>query len=149
MSQRIKRLEEKLSAQERHAAQLLADNQFGLLSEDGKKLSMQEIADKVGIARSTLYEWKKNKKFVALENEYAEHMLNAHRSEIYGLIIKGARGHNGIPSSKMVEIFMKHYALLTDKQVIEDNREEEDRHRKSDAEIAREIDELNKLINGE
>lgn len=149
MSRQIKELEAKVTTQQKKVAQMLSDNEFGLLSEDGKKLSMQQLCDMAGIARSTLYLWKKESfDFVELENAYSEHMLTAHRSEVYGLLVKGMRGHNGIPSSKMIELYLKHYGLLTDRSVVTEEREVS-RPRKTDAEIAREIDQLNKLVNGE
>lgn len=150
MSKRMKELEKKLTPQQVNACRLLSDNEFGLLSpEDGKKLSKQEVSEKIGIVRSTLYEWLKIPAFVELMNEYSEHTLNAHRSEVYDLLMKGIRGHNGIPSSKMLELYLKHYALLTDKSIIENISDDDRMSKKSDSEIAKEIDELNKLINGE
>lgn len=150
MSRQRKALEAQLTEQQRRAAQLLVANEWGeLLGENGKKKTMQELADEIGIARSTLFEWKSQEHFTAYVNYLAERNLDAMRSEVYVQLMRAIRGGaNGIPSVKALDLFMRRYGLLTDRTVVEDMRSEVETRRKTDEEIRAEIDELNAMIDG-
>ncbi|WP_028546246.1 phBC6A51 family helix-turn-helix protein [Paenibacillus taiwanensis] len=150
MSRHRKALEAQLTPQQRRAAQLTVDNEWAeLLTEDGKKRPQQDIADDLGIARSTLYEWKAMEAFVDYINYLADKQLESMRSEVNVAIMKSIRGGaNGIPSVKALELYMRRWGLLTDRSVVEDKREATESRRKTDEEIRSDIDALNDLVNG-
>lgn len=150
MSRQRKVLEAQLTPQQQRAAQLIVNNEWAeLLTEDGRKLTQQEIADEIGIARSTLYEWKAQETFIEYVNYLTEKNLNAMRSEVYVALMKAIRGGaNGIPSVKALDLYMRRYGLLSDRTVIEDNREAIEKRRKTDDEIRDDIERLQAMVSG-
>ncbi|OZQ66557.1 phBC6A51 family helix-turn-helix protein [Paenibacillus odorifer] len=143
-------LEAQLTPQQQRAAQLLVINEWGELTEEGgKKRTMQELADELGIARSTLFEWKRNEMFVAYVNHLTERQLDGMRSEVYVALMRSIRGGaNGIPSVKALDLYMRRYGLLSDRTIIEDARSQVEEKRKTDDEIRADISELDALVNG-
>lgn len=144
-----RQLEALLTPQQRRAAQLIVDNDWAeLTTEDGKKRSMQEIADEVPCARSTLYEWKKEEAFSEYVNYLADLRLSAMRSEVNIAVMKLIRGGaNGIPSVKALDLYMRRWGLLTDRTIVEDTRDAAETRVKTDEEIRKELAELDALVN--
>lgn len=151
MSKQRSVLEAQLTAQQRKAAQLLVANEWGeLISEDGRKKSMQELAEDIGIARSTLYEWKAQERFIDYVNYLTDINLSGMRAEVNVALMKAIRGgNNGLPSVKAIDLYMRRWALLSDRTIVEDRRDEITNNRKTDEEIRRDIAELNDLVGGE
>jgi DNA-directed RNA polymerase specialized sigma subunit len=151
MSRQRSVLEAQLTVQQRKAAQLLVANEWGeILSEDGRKKSMQEVAEEIGIARSTLYEWKAQERFIDYVNYLTDINLSGMRAEVNVALMKAIRGgNNGLPSVKAIDLYMRRWALLSDRTIVEDRRDEIASNRKTDEEIRREIAELNDLVGGE
>lgn len=147
---RRRTLEEQLTSQQRRAAQLIVQNDWAeLLSEDGRKKTMQEIAEEVGIARSTLYEWKAQEPFIEYVNYLTDKQLESMRSEVNVAIMKAIRGgNNGLPSVKALDLYMRRWGLLTNVEVIDDRRERIESRRKTDEEVRKDIAELDAMING-
>lgn len=145
-----KTLEAQLTVQQRRAAQLIVQNEWAeLLNEDGRKKTMQEVADEVPIARSTLYEWKSIEAFGAYVNYLTDQQLDAMRSEVNVALMKLIRGGaNGIPSVKALDLFMRRHGLLTDRTVVEDTREHIEHRRKTDDEVRKDIADLDAMLNG-
>lgn len=150
MSRQRKALEAQLTPQQRKAAQLIVNNEWAeLLTEDGKKRTMAELAEEIGIARSTLFEWKAQEVFGAYVNYLTDMQLSAMRSEVNTALMKAIRGGaNGIPSVKALDLYFRRYGLLTDRTVVEDTRQTVEERRKSDEEIRADISELDAMING-
>ncbi|GIP21067.1 phBC6A51 family helix-turn-helix protein [Paenibacillus sp. J22TS3] len=150
MSRQRKVLEAQLAPQQQRAAQLIVNNEWAeLLNEDGKKKTAQELADEIGIARSTFFEWKAQEAFAAYVNYLTERQLDAMRSEVYVQLMRAIRGGaNGIPSVKALDLYMRRYGLLTDRTVVEDTRNVIEERRKTDDEIRNEIAELDDMLNG-
>lgn len=150
MSKQRRTLEAQLTPQQQRAAQLIVNNEWAeLLNEDGKKRTMKELADEIGIARSTLFEWKAQEAFAAYVNFLTERQLDAMRSEVYVQLMRAIRGGaNGIPSVKALDLYMRRYGLLTDRTVVEDARETIETRRKTDEEIRAEIAELDAMVSG-
>ncbi|HBU80878.1 MAG TPA: hypothetical protein DEF35_04450 [Paenibacillus sp.] len=148
MSRQRNVLEAQLTAQQRKAAQLLVANEWGeVLSEDGRKKSMQELANELGIARSTLYEWKAQERFIDYVNYLTDINLSGMRSEVNVALMKAIRGgNNGLPSVKAIDLYMRRWALLSDRTIVEDRRDEIKNNRKTDEEIRRDIADLNDLV---
>lgn len=148
MSKRTKELERQVTIQQREAARVIVDNEFGLLTEDGRKLSNVQLIERLSTSNNTFYTWKRDSDFVALMNQYADEILDANRAEVYAALMKLVRGGaNGTPSVKGIDLYLRRHALLTDKTVIEDARES-DRPRKSEDQLAADIIALDELING-
>lgn len=149
MSRQRKVLESQLSPQQKKAAQLIVSNDWGTLIDGGKKKTMQELADEIGIARSTLFEWKALDSFGEYVNYLTDQELAGMRTEVYTQLMRAIRGGpNGIPSVKALELFMRRFGMLTDRTVVEDTREAVDSRRKTDDEIRKDIADLDALVSG-
>ncbi|MGG1600949.1 phBC6A51 family helix-turn-helix protein [Paenibacillus naphthalenovorans] len=137
-----------LTAQQKKVAQMLVDNEFGLLSEDGKKLPVDTVAEMGGIAKSTVYEWKKKPEFRAHMNELADGALDSNRAEVYAAIMKLVRGGaNAVPSVKALDLYMRRFGLLTDKHLIETG-EDVRRREISPEERQQALDKLDRMLDG-
>lgn len=140
----------RLTPQQRLAAQEMVDNQFGLLTEDGSKLTNLQLQERLGIGNDTFYRWRRDSDFIAYMNVLADEELDVNRAEVYAQLIKAVRGGaNGIPSVKALDLYMKRFGLLVERSVITDEREDAYRPVKTDAQIAAELAELDRMINGE
>lgn len=137
-----------LTPQQKKVAQYMVDNEFGLLSEDGKKLTVDEIAEMGGIGRSTAFEWKKMPQFRAYMNEQAEGHLDANRAKVFAAIMKLIDGGaNGIPSVKALDLYMRRYGLLSDRHIVE-TADDANKREISEAERQLALDKLDKLLDG-
>ncbi|RED57165.1 phBC6A51 family helix-turn-helix protein [Cohnella lupini] len=121
MSRIKERLESKLTVQQRKAAALLVANEWGELTEDGKKKTQAELAEVVGVTRGTLYTWRQDDDFIAYVNLLTDRDLNAMRTVANAQLMSLIKGDktNGIASVKALEMFYKRHGLLTDRQVVE------------------------------
>lgn len=137
-----------LSAQQKRVAQLLVDNEFGLLTEDGKKISTEAVAEMASVARSTIFEWKKKPEFIVYMNGLADRALEVNRAEVYAGIMKLVRGGaNGVPSVKALDLYLRRYGLLTDRQIVESG-EEATKREISEQERTQALDKLDRLLDG-
>jgi len=150
MNRRRKTLEAQLQPQQRRAAQLIVQNDWAeLLNEDGRKKTMQELAEEIGIARSTLYEWKALEPFIEYVNYLTDKQLESMRSEVNVSIMKAIRGgNNGLPSVKALDLYMRRWGLLTNVEIIEDRRDTIETRRKTDEEVRQDIVDLDAMLNG-
>ncbi|XID95782.1 phBC6A51 family helix-turn-helix protein [Paenibacillaceae bacterium WGS1546] len=111
---------------------------------------MQELAEDIGIARSTLYEWRALESFGEYVNYLTDLQLSAMRTEVNVAIMKAIRGGpNGVPSVKAIDLYMRRFGLLTDRTVVEDTRDSTHTRQRTDEEIRADIAELDAMINGE
>ncbi|WP_426043247.1 phBC6A51 family helix-turn-helix protein [Bacillus pumilus] len=69
--------------------------------------------------------------------------MSSHRSEVYGQLMKLIKGPQ--PSVKAIDLFMKRYGLLTEKQIITDNTTADE----SVDDIQNEADKLDALLKEE
>ncbi|HZG87309.1 phBC6A51 family helix-turn-helix protein [Paenibacillus sp.] len=149
--QKRKQLEAALTPQQRIAAQMIVDNEWSPVLNGGKKKTNDELAAEIGIGRSQFYEWKKNDDFIAYVNYLTDKQLESMRSEVNVAIMKLINpSGDRIPSVKALDLYMRRFALLTDRTVVEDHRSAASEHRiKTDEEIAKDLAELDRMINGE
>lgn len=106
---------DKLTIQQQRAAEMLVDNEFGLLTPDGKKLTVEQLAEKIGIAKSTLYEWKKNPDFIRYKDYLADDQFATQRERVYRSVLDAIdRG-----SIKAMDLWMRRFGLLVDRQIVE------------------------------
>ncbi|SDZ04947.1 Helix-turn-helix of insertion element transposase [Thermoactinomyces sp. DSM 45891] len=133
-----KQLEAKLTAQQRRAAILLVENEL----ETENKKTYEEIAEEVGITRMGLYKWRtQNRAFIEYKNLLADDILSSMRPLVYKQLLRTIMGSQ--PSIKGIDIFMRRFALLTDKQVTEDHGSSEKR---SNEAIQKELEELDSML---
>ncbi|NUJ19558.1 hypothetical protein FKN04_23815 [Bacillus glycinifermentans] len=136
---RLKELEAKLTLQQRKAALLLVENE--LMAESRK--TQEELAKDIGADRVTVYRWRtQNKAFIEYMNLLADDMLSGHRSEVYAQLMKLIRSSQ--PSVKAIDLFLKRYGLLTDRQV---TATESEGGTSSNEDIAKEIEDIDELLN--
>ncbi|AZB43500.1 hypothetical protein CEF21_14985 [Bacillus sp. FJAT-42376] len=104
---KLRDLEARLTEQQRLAAHMITDNEFG-----GKEKTLDDIAEEVGVSRTTLYTWRTNGDFTAYQSALSDAHLNKFRSEVdarlMDLIIKGP-SNNGVASIKALELY---YGLI-------------------------------------
>jgi transposase-like protein len=132
----IKELESKLNLKQRKAALMLVENE---LSSEGKK-TQDEIAAELGITRQGLYKWRtQNKAFIEYRNKIADDFLSSMRPIVYRQLMGLITGSQ--PSIKAIDLFMRRFALLTDKQQVEELGQATARTSKELEESIREIDE--------
>jgi transposase-like protein len=138
--QKKKRLEAKLTPQQRKAALLLVENEL----INNKAKTQQQLAEEIGVDRVTLYRWRtQNQNFVEYTNILADEFLSAHRAEVYAQLLKLIRGVNGVPSVKAIDTYLKRFGLLTERHVIETDVEGEHR---TNEDLAKELEELDDLL---
>lgn len=113
----MSKYESQLTAQQRKAAYLLVENELRE-NTDAAKLDLQDIAQEIGVTAKTLWEWRtKNRNFIAYKNEIADDFLADKRDRVYAQLLKLINGSQ--PSVKAIDLFMRRFGLLTDKQVTE------------------------------
>lgn len=139
---RIKQLEAQLSFEKRKAAQACALNE--IMPEGGEKKTQEQLAEELGMSRMGLYRWRtQDSTFIEYMNLIADDMLSSHRSEVYGQLMKLIKGPQ--PSVKAIDLFMKRYGLLTEKQIITDNTAADE----SSEDIQKEVDDLDRYLKEE
>ncbi|PRO41430.1 phBC6A51 family helix-turn-helix protein [Bacillus sp. LLTC93] len=139
---RVKQLEAQLSFEKRKAAQACALNE--IMPEGGEKKTQEQLAEELGMSRMGLYRWRtQDPTFIEYMNLLADDMLSSHRSEVYGQLMKLIKGPQ--PSVKAIDLFMKRYGLLTEKQIITDNTTTDE----SVDDIQNEADKLDALLKEE
>jgi hypothetical protein len=138
---RLKDLEAKLTEQQRKAAYMLVENDLKS-NKDETKLNYEQIAEEVGVSYKTVWTWRtKNRNFIDYKNEISDDFLSEKRSKVYGQLLKLIEGEQ--PSVKAIDLFMRRFSLLTDKQLVETN---DGNQQRSDDEIKRQLDELDDLL---
>lgn len=139
---RIKQLEAQLSFEKRKAAQACALNE--IMPEGGEKKTQEQLAEELGMSRMGLYRWRtQDHAFIEYMNLLADDMLSSHRSEVYGQLMRLIKGQQ--PSVKAIDLFMKRFGLLTEKQIITDNTTTDE----SSADIQKEAEALDDLLKEE
>lgn len=139
MSAKKRQLEAKLSPKQRQAALLLVEREF---TPNDQRKTLDEIASEVGLSVRGLYKWRnENADFIEYTNLVADEFLSANRAEVYGQLMKLISGSQ--PSVKAIDLFMRRFGLLTEKQVVETR--EAGSGTTPDA-IAKEIEELDELL---
>lgn len=140
MSRRLKALEAKLDARKRNAAYLLVENE---LRETGEKRKQDDIAAEIGVSSKTIWEWKtKDPVFIEYKNAIADEFLSEKRAFVYGQLMKLISGPQ--PSVKGIDLWMRRFGLLTEKQV---TVTEDASGGRSNEDLAKELEDLDDLLN--
>jgi|SRR5690625_611834 len=107
-----------LTAEQRNAAEIIVANDF---AAKGKKKTLDEIAEEVGVDRRTLYNWRQNADFTRYMSAISDNKLDNYRSLADSQLIKlieGSFTNNGTPSIKALELFYKLSGRLEDKRTV-------------------------------
>ncbi|RLZ15303.1 phBC6A51 family helix-turn-helix protein, partial [Proteus mirabilis] len=80
---KLDELKQKLTAKQIQAAYLLVENEL-MESNNEEKRTQDEMANELGINRTTLWEWRtKNQDFIAFKSEVADSFLAEKREQVY------------------------------------------------------------------
>ena len=138
---KLKALEAKLTEQQKKAAFMLVENDLKS-NKDASKLTYEQIAEEVGVVYKTLWSWRtQNRNFIAYKNEIADDFLSDKRSRVYGQLLKLIEGEQ--PSVKAIDLFMRRFGLLTEKQITVN---EDASGSRSNEDLKRELEELDDLL---
>jgi hypothetical protein len=144
MSKRLKELEAKLTEQQKKAALILVDNDLKS-NKDPSKLTYEQIAEEIGVSYKTIWSWRtQNRNFIAYKNEISDDFLSDKRSMVYGQLLKLIGGEQ--PSVKAIDLFMRRFGLLTEKQILVN---EDASGSRSNDDLAKELEELDDLLKDE
>jgi AcrR family transcriptional regulator len=146
MSRRMKLLEAQLTPQQIKAAELMAENEWAGIIEGIDKKTMEQIAAEVAVSRRTLYVWTSKREFGDYLNELSDAQYSAMRRTANAAVMKLIKAAN--PSVKALDLYYRRHALLTDRSIVEDAKDEAERKRKTDDEVRQEIADLDALVNG-
>lgn len=140
MMAKLDELKQKLTAKQIQAAYLLVENEL-MESNNEEKRTQDEMANELGINRTTLWEWRtKNQDFIAFKSEVADSFLAEKREQVYSKLMQLILGPQ--PSVKAMQLYMQRFGLLTDKKVIEGDLGNATR---TNAEIEEQLQKLKKL----
>lgn len=136
---RMKALEAKLTAQQRKAAYLLVENE---LLPKAERKTQEQIAQEVGVTYKTIWKWsKRNDIFIEYKNAIADDYLSSERANVYAQLLKLIDGPQ--PSVKAIDLYLRRFGLLTEKQVVSTETGEGSR---TNEDIEKELAELDELL---
>jgi len=141
---RKQELEAKLSGKQRQAALLCVERE--LAEDTPSRLTLEEIADKIGYTRKQLWQWRtQNRAFIDYVNLICDDFFDSKRVTVYrrlmGLI--DPKNENVMPSVKAIDLYFRRCGLLVDRQIVE-NRNTADTTSTED--ISADIKELDHLL---
>jgi len=142
--QRKRALEAKLTVKQREAALLCVERE--LAEDTDSRMTIAEIAERVGYSRKELWKWRtQNKAFIEYVNLLCDDFLESKRVVVYRNLMKliDPKGENAMPSVKGIDLYLRRHGLLTDKQVVETREVGSSR---STDDIAKDIEELDELL---
>lgn len=136
---RLQEIEAKLTLNQRKAAYALVENE---LLETGEKRTLEEIAADAGVTSKTLWEWRtKNRNFIAYKNEISDDFLADKRDRVYSQLMKLINSPQ--PSVKAIDLFLKRFGLLTERQV---TASEDSNASRTNDDLAKELEEIDDLL---
>lgn len=137
-----KELEAKLTPRQREAALFLVERD---LSDDLdlREITLQDIADKIGISRQQLFNWRRNQSFIEYTNLVADDFLREKQRMVYRQLMRLIESPQ--PSTNAIKLFMQRFNLLTETKVVEEHRTIQ----RTKEDMAREIAELDELLDEE
>lgn len=136
---KMQALEAKLNAAQKKAVYILIENE---LLPRKERRTQEQIAEEVGVTPKTIWSWSKhNKHFIEYKNAVADDYLASERNAVYAQLLKLIEGEQ--PSVKAIDLYMRRFGLLTEKQVITTDNGEGAR---TNEDLAKELDELDELL---
>jgi AcrR family transcriptional regulator len=136
----------KLTLSQKRAAEIFATN-------DTHNMTVDQIAEEIGVSVRTIYRWKHDRDFVAYQNQVAEQLMEDFLAEAYLTLKQIARsGRSDSAKLKAVELVLKNRGKLTDVQKVEAKVEDLRTNEEIEADIEhlqKELEEIEGRINGE
>lgn len=136
----------RLTPAQRKAAELIVANDF---APKGEKMTLDKIAEEVGISQRSLYDWRQNPDFTRYMSAISDGELSNFRSLADSQLIRLIAGeftNNGTPAIKALELFYKLEGRLVDRSVVmqddKDNKPQISREK-----LSEELQKLNKYVN--
>lgn len=84
------------------------------MRETGEKITIEEIAKKVGVTERTIYRWKEDPEFIELCNHLSDMVMDQFLSELYGHLRKQVRSG----SVRAMELALKRMGKLIDRREV-------------------------------
>jgi len=142
----LSQLKARLSPQQQAAAELIVANEF---ATKGEKKTYEEIAEEVGVAIRTLYNWRQSPDFTRYMSVISDNKLDNYRALADAQLIKLIKGtsNNGIPAIKALELYYKLSGKLVDRRESVVVNESDRKPRVSREEVEKELDKLNDILN--
>lgn len=138
----LRDLRQGITDEQAQAAVKLVENSF---AGRGRK-TLEEIAEEIGISRTTLWMWSNDVNFIRYKEAIADQMLRSNIDLANGqllALINGEYTNNGTPSIKALELFYKLSGKLVEKKEVITNV---DKPKVSQSEIEETLTELGKGI---
>jgi AraC-like DNA-binding protein len=117
----IKDYEKALSPLQVQIAQALNENDY---RKHNEKLTMQQIADNLGVSRTTLYTHKNNPAVMAYQACLSERQLDQFRSKADASLMRLIDNGTGtLPSVKALQLYYQLLGRLVERKVVTENEE--------------------------
>lgn len=138
----LRDLRQEITEEQAQAAVKLVENSFA----GRERKTLEEIAEEIGISRTTLWTWSNDVNFIRYKEALADQLLRDNIDLANGQLLALIRGDftaNKTPSIKALELFYKLSGKLVEKKEITTNV---DKPKVSQSEIEQELAELGKGI---
>lgn len=139
----MKDLEKRLSPLQVQIAHALVENDY---SKHTERKTMQEISDKLGVSRTTLYNHKNDPSVVRYMGMLSEKQLDTMRAKVDSALFRLIDDGTGrLPSIKAIELFYKLKGLMIERSITGEN-EDDVTPRITQAELDEELEKLEDLL---
>jgi hypothetical protein len=139
----IKDLEKRLSPLAVKVAYAIVENDY---RKHDERKTMQDIADELGISRTTLYNHKNDSNVVRLMSMLSEKQTDTMRAKVDSALMRLIDDGSGrLPSIKAIELFYKLKGLMIDRSIVGES-EEDVVPRITQAELNEELRKLEDLL---
>ncbi|MDZ5609278.1 phBC6A51 family helix-turn-helix protein [Bacillus pseudomycoides] len=138
----LRDLRQEITEEQAQAAVKLVENSFA----GRERKTLEEIAEEIGISRTTLWTWSNDVNFIRYKESLADQLLRDNIDLANGQLLALIRGDftaNKTPSIKALELFYKLSGKLVEKKEITTNV---DKPKVSQSDIERELAELGENI---
>lgn len=138
----LRDLRQEITEEQAQAAVKLVENSFA----GRERKTLEEIAEELGVSRTTLWTWSKDVNFIRYKEALADQLLRDNIDLANGQLLALIRGDftaNKTPSIKALELFYKLSGKLVEKKEITTNV---DKQKVSQSEVEQELAELGKGI---
>ncbi|MCG7346376.1 hypothetical protein MHZ92_19920 [Sporosarcina sp. ACRSL] len=140
----LAQMKEILTPQQQECAELIAMNEleYGV---GGKRKTLEEIGEIVGVSRQSIHKWKQIPAFLEYMSHVSSQHMAATRPMVYSQLLTAIRGgNNGIPSIKAIELYLKLSGDLVERREV--THVEDYRTPMSREQIAAELEEITRRL---
>ena len=112
-------LSEQLDVRQQRAVYMLIENEM-LPKTDPEYKTQEEIAEAVGVDRTTLWRWRKqDQAFIEYKKEVAKDYLGDAVGVFAKQLIASMKGTNGAPSQKALDLYAKMMGFIKNEHSVE------------------------------